>query len=692
MKKNKNYLYFERKLELYFGAIIFSAILMIALITSYHFFDISQKSQHKFASIIANIIELSVKRISFSGKYHSRLFLEQIKKDNPQISYIIITDKSGKILAHSNPELNDKYISKLDSSLKIKTFKHKKFTSRDIIFENQYIKELDIPLDYSLSENKVTTLIIGLSQEKEKQDYFRTMLIILISIITISLLALFFIKKVSNKLASPVQDMAERLRVILSSAPILIYIKKKDGDFSEINHYPTPEKEKLMKAIESKLPNIDVAGDSRTESTSNVIILEQNKKIIKYLVKTFPITKYSGDTTTHYCRFAMDITQEEVLRDQLIQSQKMESIGKMAGGIAHDFNNILTYISGYASIIFNSKELPQHLKSDMENIIKGAQKATSLTKKITTFSRGQVLSIENMDLNQLINEMYSLLSRPLRSNIKLELHLEEKQPLIVDIDSAHIELVVINLVNNAVDSIPNEGSISISTSSVSIESNKTQLLLPTGDYVQLTIADTGLGMPAEVLKKIFDPFFTTKDIGKGTGLGLATSYTTIEQHNGMINVFSKENSGTTFNIFLPRIKGGITSKKAINKQNKSFKQQGAGKIILVVEDDELVRSFVKEILTTNGYNVIEAENGQQAIELQEANNIDLVLSDIMMPVMDGWTAYEKISKNNPELKFIFMSGYTAEILKKEAKDHIKYLFIQKPIDSTKLLQKLKEEL
>jgi len=392
-----------------------------------------------------------------------------------------------------------------------------------------------------------------------------------------------------------------------------------------------------------------------------------------------------------------DVTERNKLQKQLIQSQKMEAIGKLAGGIAHDFNNLLTVIKGYTNILLKSKEINKKIKTKLENIQKASERAESLTKQLLAFSRKQTVRTEIVNLNTLIENSINMLKRLIGEDIEIKLILNKKLPKI-EADQQQIEQILVNLVINARDAIleKKENSKKLITIETKFrhfekENIKTHLEFREGDYVELSVSDTGKGIKKENLSKIFEPFFTTKEKGKGTGLGLSTVYGIIKQNNGYINVYSEENKGTTFKIYWPVAKKKGKAKAVKRKESKKI-YSGKGELIFVVEDDKDVRNFITEALASLNYNVISATNGKNALVLLKEKNLKphLLITDIIMPEMNGKELSVKIKELIPDIKVLFTSGYTDNHIVNRGFLEKGINFLGKPYTIENLSQKIRK--
>ncbi len=386
-----------------------------------------------------------------------------------------------------------------------------------------------------------------------------------------------------------------------------------------------------------------------------------------------------------------DITDRKKLEQQLLHAQKMEAVGRLAGGVAHDFNNILTAIIGYGKLLKEEMEPDNPLQNYNTQILNSAERAANLTRALLTFSRKQIISPKPVNINDLINGITRLLNRLIGEDIELITHLSEKD-LTIMADSTQIEQVLMNLATNARDAMPGGGTLIIKTDLASFDSEYIKLhgYGKPGNYALISVEDTGTGIDEKIRERIFEPFFTTKEVGKGTGLGLAMVYGIIKQHEGYINVYSVKNKGTTFKIYLPLIKSTTENIKDIDK----YYNTGGSETILVAEDDSLVRNLSRKILEKAGYHVIEALDGEDALNIFKEKNkeIQLLLLDVIMPKKNGRECYDEMKKIKPDVKVIFMSGYTADIIHKKGIIEEGIELLLKPISPNELLRKVREVL
>ena len=386
-------------------------------------------------------------------------------------------------------------------------------------------------------------------------------------------------------------------------------------------------------------------------------------------------------------------TSEQIkLERQLQQARKMETIGQLAGGVAHDFNNVLSVIIGYSELLLAQIPSEDPIHEKIKTIYDSGIKAATLTRQLLAFSRKQILERKVISINTIIRDFLKIWGKMVGEDIVFKTYLSEEN-CIVEADPSQIEQILMNLIVNAKDAMPGGGEIIIETVVVQLDELYTHkhIEVKPGQYVLLSISDTGEGMEKDVISKIFDPFFTTKELGKGTGLGLATVYGIVKQHDGYIYVYSEKNRGTTFKIYLP-----ASNKSADETESKSITRalsQG-NETILIVDDNPSVRQLIVETLKPLGYNCLEAGSGKEAINVirEYDSKVHLLLTDVVMPHMNGRQLAEIIRKERPDIKIIFMSGYTENIIAHHGVLEQGINFISKPITPVALTQKIRSVL
>lgn len=393
--------------------------------------------------------------------------------------------------------------------------------------------------------------------------------------------------------------------------------------------------------------------------------------------------------TLYYEGANLDITEHKNLETQLLQSQKMEAIGTLAGGIAHDFNNILMTVMGYANLIETQLPADHPLRSYIQQINSATAKAANVTRSLLTFSRKQSIELIPQSTNVIIRDVEKLLKRIVPEDIEVTFALQEDVAIMADM--TQIDQVLINLVSNAKDAMPKGGRLSIRTGPVHLDAEFRQShgFGEPGRYSLISVSDTGCGMDEVTQKKIFEPFFTTKEVGKGTGLGLSIVYGIIKQHGGYITVSSEPGRGTTFEIYLPAIKAEISEVR-----QGPDDAPGGTETLLLAEDSTDVRAIIRELLSAAGYTVVEAANGDDAIERyrEHRDTVGLLILDVVMPGKNGKEAYEEIRRINPSIRALFMSGYTGDVVLGKGIQGTVVDYIAKPVLANELLKKIREVL
>lgn len=389
----------------------------------------------------------------------------------------------------------------------------------------------------------------------------------------------------------------------------------------------------------------------------------------------------------------IDLTQQKNLENQFIQSQKMQAVGQLAGGIAHDFNNLLTAMIGFCDLLLLRHKPGDPSFSDIQQIKQNSNRATNLVRQLLAFSRQQTLRPKVQDITDILTELAHLMRRLIGANIELKM-IHGQDLGYVKVDGGQMEQVLINMAVNARDAMPQGGTLTIATSHFSNDDSIPlgADIMPPGHWVKIEVRDTGTGIPPEILQRIFEPFFTTKDVGQGTGLGLATVFGIVRQTGGYLTVHSEVGAGTTFSVYLPRLAEMENDTEAASASTEPTGDLTGTARILLVEDEDAVRTFSMRALTNKGYEVETAESGEAGwTKFNELTKpIDLLITDVIMPGMDGPTLAKQIRGEMPTLKIIFVSGYTEEKLKDQMGEGIH--FLPKPFTLKQLAAKVKEVL
>lgn len=393
--------------------------------------------------------------------------------------------------------------------------------------------------------------------------------------------------------------------------------------------------------------------------------------------------------------YLVDVSEQKALETKFAQSQKMQAVGQLAGGVAHDFNNLLTVIIGNSEFLLMRHQAGDPSFKEINEIHQNALRAATLVGQLLAFSRKQTMQPRVLAVRDVVGELALMLRRLLREGVDLKLeHGAELWP--VHADEAQLSNAIINLVVNARDAMPKGGTVTIRTANETVTTPSTlgTAIMPAGEYVRIEVADSGIGIPKEHLGKIFDPFFTTKPVGQGTGLGLATVYGIVKQTGGFITVDSEVGRGTTFRIFLPRHRIDENAPVVAELERAGPRDVTGQDTILLVEDEEAVRSFAARALKLRGYSVLEAAGGEEALEIvQNAKApIHLLITDVVMPNMDGPTLVRAVKRIRPEMAVIFMSGYAEEAFRRNDEKAEDLHFLPKPFGLKQLAAKVKEVL
>ena len=449
--------------------------------------------------------------------------------------------------------------------------------------------------------------------------------------------------------------------------------KRVAGEFGAI-----AEDRKLFDRVENE--NLHKDGRILVIETSGVPIFDANGNFRGYRGIDRDITKRKQ-------------AQEErkKLEAQFSQAQKMEAIGVLAGGVAHDFNNLLTVIIGNAELALMDVIKDESLRNGIEEIKKAGERAASLTRQLLAFSRKQIITPRVLDLNELLTGIEKMLGRLIAEDVEL-LTIPEPALWQVEVDPGQMEQVIMNLAVNARDAMPRGGKLTIETANMDLDESyfhEHGIKNEPGSYVMLTVSDTGSGMNKETREHIFEPFFTTKGVGKGTGLGLSTVYGIVKQNNGFVWVYSEPGKGATFNIYLPRTEGDADLEE---KQQLPVIELDGSETILIVEDDDGLRKFAQKVLQQHGYKVLDAENGEDALRVSEEHDgqIDLMITDVVMPKMGGKEAADRLQPLYPQMKVIYMSGYTDNAIVEHGVLAPGLSFLQKPFTPESMARKVRE--
>jgi len=494
----------------------------------------------------------------------------------------------------------------------------------------------------------------------------------------------------------------ERFHTLVDQAVDAFFLHDMDGRLIDVNQQACDSlgysRDELLALRISDLEGRPDTGENQEDVWDNLpaepVTIEVDHRRKDGTV--FPVEVRLGmlelDNQTFIMRLARDVTDRQQLQEQFLHAQKMEAIGRLSGGVAHDFNNLLSAILGYSELILMDMPDDSPVKENVEAIYAAGKRATGLVRQLLAFSRKQVLEIKATNLNTVVNDLLKLLGRLIGEDIELVFHAQSQVGIILA-DSIQVEQVLMNLAVNARDAMPRGGRLIIETQDVYLDEEYARHHpdVKPGPYVMLAVTDTGIGMTKEVQEKIFEPFFTTKVEGKGTGLGLATIYGIIRQHKGHMHVYSESGKGTTFKIYFPQIEKTV-DQKASDKKKRAVPE--GMETILVVDDEPSILKLVVDSLQPLGYKLMEAGDGEEALEICKTagNEIDLLLTDVVMPGMSGRELVDAVKQILPEMKVVFMSGYTDDVVIRQGVLEPGVHYLNKPLVPSELAIKLRNVL
>jgi two-component system, cell cycle sensor histidine kinase and response regulator CckA len=498
------------------------------------------------------------------------------------------------------------------------------------------------------------------------------------------------------------KEAEELSRNLLTASPIGIYIMQ-DGKFRIANQ----RFHEITSFGKDELPLMDPAAlihpDDRDEAREKAarmlggesstpyeyrVVARDGK--IKWIMESVIPANYQGKEAV--LGFSMDITGHKELEKQFLQAQKMEAVGRLAGGVAHDFNNMLGAIIGYTEMLMQRLNQADPTYHYGEEIRKAAERAAILTRQLLAFSRKQVVQPQKLNLNTVIGDLEKMLRRLIGEDVALLLHLDPTLAA-VKADFGQMEQIILNLAVNARDAMPQGGKLAISTANINLDEAypQKQADFRAGLYIVVTVSDSGLGMDGETLDHIFEPFYTTKALGSGTGLGLSTVYGIIKQSGGFIEVASERGVGTTFKIYLPASGEAAEPVEVMSAEAEPLR---GSETVLLVEDEEILRQLIKDALEANGYRVLEARDGREAVMICEQHQepIDLMLTDVVMPQMNGRELAQRLAQLRPKIKVVYMSGYAEDVLFRQGVLDPSITFLQKPFRQYEMTAKVRKVL
>jgi PAS domain S-box-containing protein len=505
-----------------------------------------------------------------------------------------------------------------------------------------------------------------------------------------------------KRIQEALRTSENRYRDLIENANDIIYTHDLEGNFLSVNKAGElamgyPRQELLQMNIAQWLSPL------QTESVRQMVDRQLQNQEQKAFYSLEVVTKEGRELTLDVSArliyrdrnpialegIARDVTDRILLEERLQQSQKMEAVGRLAGGIAHDFNNLLTAITGYSELLLHRAEELGPLRKYIDEILRAGRSSESLTRQLLAFSRRQVLEPKILDLNTVVGNVHKMLRRLIGEDIEL-VTVFGPDLARVKADPGQLQQVILNLAVNARDAMPQGGKLVIETANIELDAEEARRrATKAGPYVVLTVKDTGFGMDTETISHIFEPFYTTKEQGKGTGLGLSTVYGIVKQSEAAISVTSQPGQGTTFRIYFPQVEGEV---ELVEVAKSTARRASGTETVLLVEDEELVRNLVRDILKQHGYSVLEAHHGTEALRvaLQHNGPIHLLLTDVVMPQMGGRVLAQRLKTFRPGIRILYISGYVDDATIQEGVSNPGTSFIQKPFTVEILSRKVRE--
>ena len=689
------------RLMLAYGAVVFLTLIGLASVESAYLSRSSQEANDSLALAVAQMVRRSTSEVAFSGKYRTRLLVEQLARDSKDISYIIVLEPDGRVFAHSDPAQNDTLVGDATAraALSLLDSGDELLLQRGPLVGSAVI-EVDLPFQRGYERAVGGVVRVGFDQGRGQGYVLREYRTLALLVALFALISVPLLVAISRRFDAPMQRMADTLRGILDHAPVAILIHDREGRIQQASArnqelFGVPAEALVGRQIDDVLRPLPT---DYTEPAPLPPDATLNQEVLvaggtgprTMMLSRFSLAESSG---SDLMTLALDVTEAHDLRQQLHHSQKMEAIGHLAGGVAHDFNNLLTAIGGYGELALMDSEQDTELHDNLEALLEATQKASTLTSSLLAFSRKQVIAPRPTDLLAIVRSAMGLARRVLSERIELVVLDELEAPLTVQADSGRIEQVLLNLATNARDAMRGCGTLTVTVRQLRVAPGDAALEaagIAPGDYGVIEVKDTGHGMDPETLAAVFDPFFTTKERGRGTGLGLSTAFGILKQHAGGIRASSAVGEGASFEILLPCVDlPPDDAEISVIRRLPIDQLRGQGNV-LVVEDEAGVRGYLAKLLSRAGYTVTTAADGVEGLERFRAgqDSFDLVLLDVVMPRMDGWQTHQHISELRPDMPILFISGYTADIIHRSGVLDPELNYLSKPVDHATLLRKV----
>lgn len=663
------------RLLLWYGTVVFLLVTVICIGGSLVLIRLANREVDRLAATTTLVISDAIERVSFSGKYHARLLVDDLVRKHSDIAYIAIHDRKGVVFAHSDPSLNDtqpydpaarEAMRVLDGGVQI---------IQRLLIDGQRIEEVDVPLVGGYANELLGVVRVGISREDSFRELMKGLSLIAALGLLLIVVSLAIVHRISRRLAAPVTEMALTLQGIFDHAPIGVVIQGRGGRILHGNNAvgelldTTPSHERgrylydLTEAVGlDALARVTERVFETAKSHEQEIELISDVGTRTISIIGFPVATDRMGRTSEVCAFLVDLSRTKALEEQLRSAHRMEGLGELAGGIAHDLNNLLTGILEHADLAFAEAPAGTELRENLQEILEVADRGAGLAESLASFGRDRSIEAIPLDLAERVSELVPMLSHVVGEGIRLDIVPPKAQEVVVKAAPAQLAQVLLNLATNAADAMPEGGTITISISEAPANrpTPGSDRALSVVEWGSVVVSDTGVGMGRAVLEKAFEPLFTTKSPGEGAGLGLSTAYGIVKQHGGEIELESRVGEGTSVRVLLPI--AHRTAESSDQALPEVGPVAGGDETILLAEDAPSVRRLLVKILELRGYGVVAVEDGASAASLfaRERDDIDLVLLDVVMPGMGGREALAEIRRLDPDMPAILMSGYPSE--------------------------------
>lgn len=686
---------FEHSLVLVFGSIILVLSLTLLGSSWIYFYDVVNKSEDDLASMLARGLSTSTNKVSFSGRYHTQLLLEEYLEQNPELVFIVIQLDDGEVFAEAS-RCDTKPLLRGETWERARKAKGTNLVVQILEVEGQSVREVASPYRVSYQGVERGVIRLGISRQRVVESFSRSFSALTLLGFSLAIFMTVLVVVASKRLSAPVQTLADEFKAILDHTPTSIFLYASDGELIRSSSdlallYGLNETPQSVDDIYSQY---DAATLEILRESDKVLLKgelascrEERQLTILGELKDIALTRFPLLDSQQICAFAVDVTARRQLERSLLQGRKMDSIGHFAGGIAHDFNNVLCGIMGYSDLL--AMQTDGASKKIANEILNSAKIGADLTKRLLSFGRQQVVIRKPVDLRSILTRSESLVRRLLRSNLTLEISLPSAE-VGARVDHSQIEQVILNLVANARDAMPGPGMIQLILDTIDVEEDWRlgTKQLSAGQYARLRVSDEGSGLAPELRETLFDPFVTSKAIGKGTGLGLSIVYSIATAHDGAIGCENNPERGATFTIVFPLSKEPLEKIEAVPAQQQSVPMKALR--ILIADDQEEIRAFLDLGLQRLGMTVTLTADGEAAINAFDESDtgFDVILLDAIMPKKGGVLCYRHVRKKLPELPILFMSGYDNQALGQILAADERASYISKPFTVEALQEKL----